>query len=253
MRLRSSLISLATLPLFALAAAACDGDDGPGAPTADAAGADVAVASDAPAADGVAGVDAASAEVAQADAGGGLPLLGAIEPTPDLVRAATSRQFSLRLYGVVLDSGVTWRVDGVEGGGGTAGNITDTGLYSAPEGVPTQPITVRAEAPGEGAAAEHSFRIAKVTLALEPAAVTLAPGATQAFAATVQAQPDEAAVSEVTWWVDGAPGGSAGSGTVDASGTYTAPTTPPAAGTVTVEVRSKLFPSVRASATVTVL
>jgi hypothetical protein len=86
---------------------------------------------------------------------------------------------------------------------------------------------------------------AQVTVAISPTSATLTAGTTQQFAATVQGSSNTA----VTWSVDNVSGGNSGSGTVNASGLYTAPSQ---AGTHTVTATSVADTTKSASATVTV-
>ncbi|NBD08723.1 glycosyl hydrolase family 18 protein [Corallococcus silvisoli] len=82
---------------------------------------------------------------------------------------------------------------------------------------------------------------APVQVTVSPTSATLAPGATQAFTATVTGSPNTA----VTWSVDPAQNG----GTVTAQGVYTAPAT---AGTYRVVAQSQADPSKQAIATIVV-
>lgn len=86
-----------------------------------------------------------------------------------------------------------------------------------------------------------------VQVSIKPTQVTLAPGATQQFTASLT----NTSNSAVSWQVNGIGGGNGAVGTIDASGLYTAPvgtTLPPS---VTVTAVSKADSSKSASATVT--
>src|SRR5437868_1246842 len=84
-----------------------------------------------------------------------------------------------------------------------------------------------------------------VSVSISPASATVMAGATQQFSATVTGSSNTA----VVWSVDGVSGGNGASGTISATGLYTAPT---AAGTHRVTVTSAADASKSASATVTV-
>lgn len=85
-----------------------------------------------------------------------------------------------------------------------------------------------------------------VQVAIKPAQVTLAPGATQQFTASVTNTSNDA----VTWQVNGIDGGNGAVGTIDASGLYTAPAGATVPSSVTVMAVSKADSSKSASATV---
>lgn len=84
-----------------------------------------------------------------------------------------------------------------------------------------------------------------VTIQLNQNAITLQPGAQQQFSATVGGTSD----TKVNWSVDNIAGGNSTTGTIDATGLYTAPSQ---AGTHKVTAISAADATKRASATVTV-
>jgi hypothetical protein len=97
---------------------------------------------------------------------------------------------------------------------------------------PTNPVTVSVRA----------GLVSMVSISISPASVTLAPGGTQAFTATVTGASNTA----VTWSIqEGAAGG-----TITSGGSYTAPA---AAGTYHVVATSQADPTKSATATVTTL
>jgi len=70
-----------------------------------------------------------------------------------------------------------------------------------------------------------------MTVSVSPTQVTVSPGATQQFTATISGTSNTA----VVWTVDWTPGGNARVGTISANGLYTAPATPPSpSGTASV-------------------
>jgi hypothetical protein len=87
-----------------------------------------------------------------------------------------------------------------------------------------------------------------ITVTVTPASATVSPGATTQFLATVTGTTNTA----VTWQVNGTPGGSATTGTINANGLYTAPNTIPNPATVTVTAVSSANMSDSGSAMVTV-
>lgn len=87
-----------------------------------------------------------------------------------------------------------------------------------------------------------------ITVTVSPATVALSPSAVQQFTATVSGTSNTA----VTWEVNGTTGGDSAVGTIDSSGKYTAPATPPSPDSVTVAAVSQADSSVSGSATVTI-
>lgn len=81
-----------------------------------------------------------------------------------------------------------------------------------------------------------------------PDSATVAAGADQQFTASVAGGGD----AGVTWQVNGVDGGDAGTGTITASGLYTAPPLPPAGGKVTITAVSKADSSKSGAATATI-
>ena len=74
----------------------------------------------------------------------------AVTPSPATVQTFGTQQFTATVTG---GSSVTWKVNGIAGGGPTTGTISLSGLYTAPNSVPTQassgrsivaPVTVKA-------------------------------------------------------------------------------------------------------------
>jgi hypothetical protein len=75
-----------------------------------------------------------------------------ISPNPATVQPFGQQQFAVAVTGT-SNTGVTWEVNGTSGGGPTIGTISQAGLYTAPNSVPTQasgghsitaPVTVQA-------------------------------------------------------------------------------------------------------------
>jgi len=120
----------------------------------------------------------------------------------------------------------TWKVTG----GGTIDG--STGLYTAPASVPS-PASITVTATPAANASLVGTAIVNVTTTqgamVGPAALAIPAGATQTFTATVNG----AAVTPA-WEVNGVVGGDAIHGTIDGSGSYTAPLTPPPTGSATI-------------------
>ncbi len=170
-----------------------------------------------------------------------------ISPTSASVQTGTTRQFTATVTGSA-NTAVTWQVNGVTGGNATTGTITASGLYTAPAAVPAGAVTVTAISQADSskqASATVTVTAPPQTVAvtINPTSASVAVGATQQFTATVTGSANTA----VTWQVNGVTGGNATTGTITASGLYTAPGAIPA-GTVTVRAVSVADPTKNASA-----
>lgn len=132
---------------------------------------------------------------------------------------------------------VTWTVE--EGAAG--GSVDATGRYTAPASSGTFHVVATSQADPSKSARATVTVVEGVAVSVSPSAVTLQPGQTQDFAATVTGSSNTA----VTWSVQEGPDG----GTVTAQGLYTAPQK---LGTYHVVATSVADPSRQAVATVTV-
>jgi hypothetical protein len=121
----------------------------------------------------------------------------------------------------------TWAV---KSGGGT---ITSSGVYTAPTSPGSATITATStNFTGTTTVTVTSAPISGVVM--NPAALFVNAGSTVAISASVGGQP--ATVTE--WDVNGTSGGDTLHGTIDGSGNYTAPLTPPPGGTTTITART---------------
>jgi hypothetical protein len=78
----------------------------------------------------------------------GLPTLE-LAPVLAVVQPTESQRFEVSLEGTPV-----WKVDGIEGGNGEKGTVTNQGLYQAPQIIPDpQVVTVSVESEGQGAGA----------------------------------------------------------------------------------------------------
>src|SRR3989475_849849 len=177
-----------------------------------------------------------------------------ISPPSASVATGQTQQFTAPVTGS-SNTGVTWRANGVTGGNSTAGTISTSGLYIAPNAVPN-PASVTITAISQ-ADSSKSFSAsatitpqANVTVAPNPATVEVF--ASQQFTATVNGQPS----TSVTWQVNGVAGGSTPTGTISSTGLYNAPHSVPTTSTgsqsvtttVTVTAVSQASPSSSGSA-----
>jgi hypothetical protein len=82
----------------------------------------------------------------------------AVSPNPATVQTFGSQQFAATVTGG--SSAVTWEVNGIAGGNAAIGNISQTGLYTAPNSVPTRAsgtITLTAPVTVQAVSQEDSF------------------------------------------------------------------------------------------------
>ncbi len=151
---------------------------------------------------------------------------------------------------------IFWSVAGTGCRGAACGQISSSGVFTAPS-LPPSPATVQIVAtpqadPSKAASVSVSI-LPVIGVSISPSSATVALGAVQAFHATVTGTQD----ATVTWDVNGVVGGNPTAGSIVNSQTdpndtnYTAPQALPAGGSVTVHARSNADPSVSASATIT--
>jgi len=139
------------------------------------------------------------------------------------------------------NTGVAWNVNGIAGGNSTVGQICAVGSspcqavasttagqvdFVAPGSIPSpNPVSVSAVSAVDStkSASAQITVINHVVVSVQPASVTLAPLAVQAFNASVLGTSNQ----NVVWQVQGTACAIAGAcGSIDARGTYTAPSMP---------------------------
>ncbi|MBI4747012.1 MAG: IPT/TIG domain-containing protein [Acidobacteria bacterium] len=183
-------------------------------------------------------------------------LVGSIQVSPASASLVTEQ--TAQFNAVVLPQGtvdqVTWSVNGAPGGNATVGTISGSGFYTAPATVPTGAITIRATSTAVpsvfGEARVTVTGITNIQVFVSPSNATVTAG--DSFQFNVQVLPGNAN-QQVTWSVDGIPGGNSNVGTISPTGLYTAPTTVPSGGlSVTVRATSVAQPTAFSDATVIV-
>ncbi len=119
---------------------------------------------------------------------------------------------------------VNWSVNGIPGGNTTVGTVDAGGVYTAPANLPA-PASVSVQATSAADSSKTSASMVTITsdisISVSPVAMPVELGATQPFTATVNSagNPNRS----VTWMLSGSGCTGAACGTVDSSGTYTAP------------------------------
>lgn len=166
-----------------------------------------------------------------------------VSPATATVPAGTTQQFAATVAGTP-NFGVTWSVDGTVGGNSALGTVTSNGLYTAPS--TSGQHTVSASSVLD----TGSMGSAQVTvppgITITPVTARIATGSTQQFTITAT----DPSLASVTWSVDGNTGGSSSTGTISATGLYTAPAS---AGTHTIGAASVSTPTTTASVSIVVL
>lgn len=165
-----------------------------------------------------------------------------VAPSTATIIASASQQFTASVPGA-SNLSLTWSVDGAAGGNSTVGQISASGLYTAPSQSGNHTITVASSSnPSFSATATVSVFV----FTISPTSAFLAPSGSQQFTANLQGLSN----TSVTWSVDGVPGGNATTGTITSSGVYTAPS---AVGPHSVEAISAADPAASVSSPVTVV
>lgn len=150
------------------------------------------------------------------------------------------------------DTNVSWSVSGVAGGTASTGTVTAGGIYTAPADLPSPAlvqITATSQAdPTKSATAQFTVT-SDIAITLAPPNASVELGATQPFrpAITSAGHPD----TSVRWTLSGATCPVA-CGSVDLSGTYTAPGILPTPATATITAQSVADPSKQASAPINI-
>lgn len=175
----------------------------------------------------------------------------AVVPTSATLAIGHTRQFTATVRNS-SNKGVAWQVNRVTGGNSTVGTISVTGLYTAPAAVPRPAaVTVTAVSNADSAASASAIAFLtrpQVAVSISPASVSVQPGGSQQFAAAVV----NTANTAVIWEVNGVIGGSPTTGTITASGVYTAPTAIPSPAIVIVTAVSQRTPAAAANANITI-
>jgi DNA-binding beta-propeller fold protein YncE len=189
-----------------------------------------------------------------------------ISPSAVSVITNTTQQFASLVTGTT-DTVVTWTVTCPTGVTAPAcGTIDSNGLYTAPKTVPTTTtngtttitptatITGTAHADASKTATATVTIISGIRITITPANATIGTGETFNFVANVSNPGCNQSVAgntclNVTWSVPT----TAGVGSIDANGVYTAPGTAPSPSTVTITATSAVDTAITATASITVV
>jgi uncharacterized protein (DUF1800 family) len=168
-----------------------------------------------------------------------VPVVVKVSPSAATVQLGGSQAFTSSVTGST-NTAVTWSVSS---GAGTIDSTT--GVYTAPATLPASTaVTILATSqasPSSTASASITIAPPPIVVSVSPATVSVQAGKTQAFTATVTGTTNTA----VTWTI------TSGLGSIGAStGIYTAPSSIPAASTVSIRATAVASASSTASATI---
>src|SRR6185437_7060332 len=161
-----------------------------------------------------------------------------LQPATASVPLGQTQQFTATVTGA-SSSAVNWSVNGVAGGNSVAGTISSSGLYTAPQSLPSpSSVTVRATSQ-TALSASGSARVqlqSGIVVSVAPNSANVALRASANFSATVTGAGTSSVA--VSWSVNNVAGGNSILGTITATGadaaTYTAPAVAPASASISV-------------------
>jgi hypothetical protein len=168
----------------------------------------------------------------------------AVTPATVTVAGDSTVQFKADVSGVA-NTAVNWLVDGIAAGNVSSGTITTVGLYTAPAAPGTHRVSAISVAEPAAMGSATVVVTSAIAVTVSPSSVSLAASAQQQFTAIVTGT----ANATVAWFVDGIAGGQSTTGSITASGLYSAPST---SGTHTVKAISTADPTKSGTAAVTV-
>lgn len=153
-----------------------------------------------------------------------------VSPSTTSVEATSTRQFAASVI-FSTNTAVTWQVNGVEGGNSTVGTISKEGLYTAPSAVPSpNSLTITAVAKADSTRkGTATVTITPPPIVISPSNAVVAAGGQQTFSATVLS-----AAARPVWSVSCSSTAAGACGNITSEGVYTAPSTLPLHGTITI-------------------
>jgi hypothetical protein len=169
----------------------------------------------------------------------------ALSPSSGNLTPGQKLQLSATITGT-SNEGLIWKVVGETEDISLVGNVSSTGLYTAPSDVPQgDTVTVTAVSAADGTTSGSAVFTISDNVVLSPHSVTIGVGEAFQFQASVNGSSTLA----VLWKVNDIAGGNTTLGTITANGVYTAPTTiPPTAVTLSATYHN----AASASASVTI-
>jgi len=173
--------------------------------------------------------------------------VSAVSPATPSVNLSTTQQFSATVSGSSTDTGVVWSISPASG----SGTISASGLYTAPNDLPANTkVTVTATSQADPSKSSSATATIASNQSITPVSSPQGPAPSAGLSTTLQFSATVAGSSTdtvVVWSISPA----TGSGTISATGLYTAPTDLPANRSVTVTATSQANASVLSSTTLT--
>lgn len=164
-----------------------------------------------------------------------------VNPPSVPLESGKTQQFTSKVLGS-SNTEVTWMIDPPDA---SAGTISQSGFYVAPDIPPAKTVTITARSAADPTkSGSASITVNPVTVRVNPTSATLKPEQERQFSAEVSGSSNSA----VTWSNDRS---DASGGTISPGGNYVAPKST-AEKTVTITARSAADPTKSGSATVTV-
>lgn len=180
-----------------------------------------------------------------------------ITPTAATLLLGETEQFQATVTGSTNEA-VTWEINGQADGSAASGEISSSGVYTAPGILPApSSVTITAISKADATASASATITLQddLTLTISPPSINVAESEQQMFTATISSSGHPALA--VTWSIDGVAGGNAALGTIVVSAQDTAIYTAPAVMTVpsamAVTATSVADSSKTASASVTIV
>jgi hypothetical protein len=149
-----------------------------------------------------------------------------VSPSSANLQLGQTQQFASAVNGST-NTGVNWLAGGVAGGNSTYGTISSSGLYTAPSTLANTPTAVAVTAvsqvdsskTGTASVIVHGG----VSVTVTPSPVAVSTFGSQQFTPAVTGTSN----TGITWEVNGVVGGSAATGTISATGLFSAPNSVP--------------------------
>jgi hypothetical protein len=174
----------------------------------------------------------------------------AVTSSGSSVLLGNMQQFTAKVTGT-SSTAVSWSVNGISGGNTALGTISSTGLYTAPQDLPTPPnVTIRATSQANNGASGNAVLTIdsdiSVSVAANPSIISsVFPAGTLQLLATISSagHPD----AKVNWAVNGVANGNSAVGTIAVTcaetALYTAPNTAPSPNSVNISAVCVADPS----------
>jgi hypothetical protein len=172
-----------------------------------------------------------------------------ISPTTAQLAEGQTKQFSASVTGT-SNTSVSWSVSGTGCSGSGCGTVSPTGLYTAPEALPTQVMVTATSVADLAVSASATVTIIPpVVVTISPTTAIVAASTQQQFRASITGSTNKG----ITWTVSGSGCSGASCGSVSTAGLYTAPASLPSSASVTITATAQANGTSSASATVTLV